>query len=61
MTWSNKGYQVINQGMIQHGSTVKKDTRYDHICQKCHFHTSQVKTEKGWRCKECRTVQKEER
>lgn len=57
MTWSARGYRVPDaHGVMYQGG----DVRIDHICQKCHFHTTQIRVEKGWRCKECRTIQKEE-
>lgn len=48
MTWSSRGYEI------------KDNTRMNCICSKCRLHTIQVKTKKGWVCKECRKIQKEE-
>lgn len=55
MTWLAKGY-----GTIYQGGDIKGNVRIDHICPKCRFHTSQVRVDKGWRCKECRTTIKED-
>jgi len=36
-----------------------KKIRGDKICIVCKLHTEQILTKKGWVCKECKTLQKE--
>ena len=49
------GSQTQTKGTILMG----KKIRGDKICIVCKLHTEQILTKKGWVCKQCKTLQKE--